>query len=80
MKGDQANGLRKRMGKKKEQVYKFSQTTGGEYFIKDLEGNEVTINVNELTVANLREVLNGLGNLMVGISSVLWNKKFIKIK
>jgi len=66
--------------------YQFSQGTGGIHFIKDtqhtkdiyspkLEVGVIRIDTNKLTMTDIRELLNGLGNLFQSIASSTWDMK-----
>ena len=56
----------------------FSQTTNGEHRITDSNGNEIRINVHDLTMDDIRELLSGFGCIMQSISSSTWNKELCK--
>lgn len=56
---------------------KFTQSTSGQYFIAvgDDDGNwknEIEIDVNRITMDDAREMINGIGNMMQGLSAALW--------
>lgn len=55
--------------------FKCSQTMTGVHYIKDNQGNEIEFDTNKMTMADLRELLNGIGNLFQSIASSTWDKK-----
>jgi len=60
---------------KEESVYKCTQNSYGTHFIRDGSGNEVKIDTNELTMADIRELMKGLGKLMESVSVNTWDKR-----
>ncbi len=55
---------------------RFSQTACGEHFIQttDADGTkaEVCIAVNELSIDQMRELINGLGNILSSVSAAMF--------
>lgn len=52
------------------------QNNCGVHSIKDEQtGTGIQIDTNTLTMADIRELLNGLGNLFQSIASSTWDKK-----
>jgi len=58
-------------------IISFTQTTCGEHFIRDMEGNEIKLDVNKLDCADIQHLLNGLANIFTSLSSALWNKNLV---
>ncbi len=60
----------------KKQAYRFTQGDFGLYIIRDKSGSEITIDCKDLTMSDIRELLNGFGNIMQSISTHTWAKEF----
>ena len=56
--------------------YRVTQGDFGLYIISDKSGNEITIDCKNLTMSDIRELLNGIGNIMQSISTHTWDKEF----
>lgn len=58
--------------------FQFAQNTTGMHVIRDDAGNEIRIEATKLTMADIRELLNGFGNIMQAIAAHTWNKELVK--
>lgn len=52
----------------------FSQTMTGTHFIKQND-SEISFNVHEMDVEDIRSLLNGVSNIFQSLSSALWKYK-----
>lgn len=62
---------------KELQPLEFSQTARGEHFIR--QGNqEIQIDVNALSLAEIRTLLNGIANIQSSLCATFWDKELVK--
>lgn len=61
----------------KKEKLRFAQTMSGEHFITQGK-TEISFNVNKLTKEELREILNGISNVLSGLSGALYNYEIYK--
>lgn len=56
--------------------YKFTHDCSGLHVIQAKDGARIIIDASDLSMADIRELLSGFGNIMQSISTHTWNKDF----